>query len=341
MPDTLSKIAAASRQQIRRRDAIATRLLKALLGLWGGFGSWDDQAIVSSYAAKSAVLVDSALQSVRKNQRSYLSATFDVLGADVKHLPPELDAYPRSGTNSLDVYWRPAKQARYFLSEGADSDKAVAAAIDRLEALANTDVAAADRLEANNVYSQTPQIVGTRRIIHPERSAGGTCGLCMVAATRFYTVDELQPLHDRCQCTTLGITKGNDPGLKLNDEDLDRIYEAAGSKTAAGLKRVQIEINEHGELGPVLREQGEHFRDHRAAGAKPFKKTTAEAEPERWAKMRDNAMQTAREIRNRIASGDAFTTKTIGERTIRVDNEQSLQYNLDLIARMEQKLKAA
>jgi hypothetical protein len=51
-----------------------------------------------------------------------------------------------------------------------------------------------------------------------------------------------------------------DPGMSINREDLERLYEAAGDSTAArDLKRVRVQINEHGELGPVLTVRGQKF----------------------------------------------------------------------------------
>jgi hypothetical protein len=93
---------------------------------------------------------------------------------------------------------------------------------------------------------------GTRRVIHPELSKGGTCGLCVAASDRIYHVSELRAVHGRCECTTLPIVGEQDPGHALNDLDLRRLYKHAGGTDAAGLKRTRYKILEHGELGPVL-----------------------------------------------------------------------------------------
>lgn len=101
------------------------------------------------------------------------------------------------------------------------------------------------------------QIIGWRRVIRPELSKHGVCGLCVVAATQWYTRKNLKAMHNLCKCETLPVTKSADPGLRWNAEDLrnnlDEIYGAAGGSTyGKKLKRVRVSVREHGELGPVL-----------------------------------------------------------------------------------------
>ena len=44
------------------------------------------------------------------------------------------------------------------------------------------------------------------------------------------------PMHNRCKCTVAPIVGSNDPGLKLNSDDLMTIYKAAG-KTSGRASR--------------------------------------------------------------------------------------------------------
>ena len=97
------------------------------------------------------------------------------------------------------------------------------------------------------------RIIGYRRIIHPEKSDGGVCGLCVAAANQVYRVTELLPIHNRCKCTIAPVTTAHDPGHTLNRDDLDKLYEHAGGTTSgAALKRTRYQIEHHHELGPVL-----------------------------------------------------------------------------------------
>ena len=59
-------------------------------------------------------------------------------------------------------------------------------------------------------------------------------------------------MHNNCKCTVAPITANNDPGLKLNREDLDAIYRKAGSTSAADLKSVRVIMESHSEIGPIL-----------------------------------------------------------------------------------------
>lgn len=85
------------------------------------------------------------------------------------------------------------------------------------------------------------QVIGYRRVVHPELSKGGSCGLCLVASTRMYSRPDLKPVHDRCHCEVLPVTREHDPGDSLNRIDLGDLYDAAGDRNrAAPLKRVRV-----------------------------------------------------------------------------------------------------
>ncbi len=97
-------------------------------------------------------------------------------------------------------------------------------------------------------------VVGARRVIHPEASAGGTCGLCVAAATRKYKTSQLQPIHDRCKCTVLPIIKVGrneiDPGNDVNysDIDLDKAYKQLEGSTRSKLSNQRFVPGDDGKL---------------------------------------------------------------------------------------------
>jgi hypothetical protein len=125
------------------------------------------------------------------------------------------------------------------------------AAVKRLMDNANTD----GQIAMNSAATQRFHGSGVRkyrRVIHPELSKTGTCGLCAVAATNVFSTADLLPMHNNCKCTVAPITANNDPGLKLNREDLDAIYRKAGSTSAADLKSVRVIMESHSEIGPIL-----------------------------------------------------------------------------------------
>jgi hypothetical protein len=275
MPASLERLQKVSDTHAKSRQSLITELLKLLLGFWGDFDGWYDPTLVAGQSARSADLVAAATAKARRLARSYTQTVLSDMGGWPTKPPVQVDFYPRNGVGALDVYSRPATQFVYARSQGATVEDARKVAFDRLTALATQDVKLATRDEQRRLYMGSPKVIGYRRIIHPELSETGTCGLCVVASSRIYSTDELMPLHGpSCNCDTMPITAGDDPGLRINQDDLDRIYEAAGGNAAEDLVNTRITINEHGELGPVLWKQGDNFKTAKESGRPAFKKPT-------------------------------------------------------------------
>jgi hypothetical protein len=254
----------------RRRQSVTERLIRFLLGLWRDFDDWNDDDLVRARAARAGIYVESALGEMRRIARVYNLRVARELNAPVIDLPMMQDIYPRSLIDVLEVYQRPVQQYRWELRSGKTRTDARAAFEQRMRAIAELDVAAVNRDEANVVRAAAPQIIGYRRVIHPELSRTGTCGLCVVAADRFYKSDDLAAIHDECKCETVGFTEKADPALRLNRADLDEIYAAAGGNSSEELKRVRVAFREHGELGPILVHWDQHFRARAAVGRGPY-----------------------------------------------------------------------
>lgn len=166
-----------------------------------------------------------------------------------EYLPPSL------------AYGRVADGFRYQVTVRGDSEeKAQTKALARLAVVAETDVTLAVREQYRRSLGQM-RADGYRRILHPELSETGPCGLCVVAADRVYHSGDLLPLHARCCCEVLPIYGDLDPGLALNADDLRTLYEAAGGNRREVLRKVRVVLAEHGELGPILINGDQHFRD--------------------------------------------------------------------------------
>jgi hypothetical protein len=147
----------------------------------------------------------------------------------------------------------PAREAKVPASEPTGLVEPEKAAEDRLSRIVADDIALAARDQAREFLTKAvPRITNYRRVIHPELSTGGTCGLCAAASNRLYQVAELMPLHNRCNCTVLPIYGGIDLGEQINAQDLKLLYGLAGSTGRADLAKVRYQVDSHGELGPVL-----------------------------------------------------------------------------------------
>lgn len=98
-------------------------------------------------------------------------------------------------------------------------------------------------------------------MVHPELSEGGTCGLCIAAATRLYRKADLMPLHARCHCLPHVVLAGQeDLAQVINGMDLDELYAAIGATRREELVKTRVKVVQHGELGPVLVQEGHAFR---------------------------------------------------------------------------------
>lgn len=161
------------------------------------------------------------------------------------------------------VFERPAAVYRYARSQGAAAPDASGQAVIRIRTLVDDNLMLAQRLAQQQVMAAAavdldkapkdrPVIVGYRRVIHPELSRGGTCGMCIAASDRIYKIGTLMPIHANCKCTIAAVTEEHDPADDLNAVDLRALYGDAGGNTVAHLKRTRYQVDEHGELGPVL-----------------------------------------------------------------------------------------
>lgn len=158
---------------------------------------------------------------------------------------------------NVEVLNRPARVVRYLESKGASREQAEAVALKRLDALVDGNMMMAQRFAESEVINAAANlsgstVVGMRRIIHPELSRTGTCGLCIAASDRLYTVRELLPMHANCKCTSAPVTEEFDPADELNAVDLRQLYRDSGGTSRAHLKRTRYKVDEHGELGPTL-----------------------------------------------------------------------------------------
>jgi hypothetical protein len=146
------------------------------------------------------------------------------------------------------------------------------AARERAEAVADLDSQLVVSRQSQKSYAAQRDVIGYRRVLHPELARTGSCGLCVAASTVSYHKQDLLPIHARCSCTTAPVYDAADVGDALNAIDLEQIYRDAGAhpkaeraafgRTTFGrdLKRVRYQVDDHGELGPILNPHGVKVR---------------------------------------------------------------------------------
>lgn len=245
--------------------------------------SWYSPEWTEATAVRAAQVSRQAQQVAGMAAAKYMDlvlAEFDgipesALGSDVRsdgassiELPDDIRDFPAD-----EVWERPGGTFRWNDARGVEGDGAEDRAVLRAELMADMELQLAERsamqqvMLTTNERAGTAVITGWRRVVHPELSTGGVCGLCLVAADRVYSVEDLLAVHERCKCTVVPIADGEDPGLVLNREDISAIYKSAGGTSAQALAKIRFKIVEHGELGPVLRQEGQASRTAADAAA--------------------------------------------------------------------------
>lgn len=276
--------AASAEAIIAARDRASAHAKQAIGKLWATVNPYSDKD-VAEFAAQAARIMGSAqsaaarVAAVAQTQQlaamgvkaaSTQSVPVDVRAKSAKvvngklvlHRPDVTVGY--AGDNAkvsaadmttAAVFERPAETYRYALSQG-DTDANEQSVI-RISSLVDDNLMLAQRLAQQQVISNAARstkakITGYRRVIHPELSRSGTCGMCIAASDRIYHVSELMPIHAHCKCTISAVTEDHDPADDLNTVDLNQLYREGGGTSAAHLKRTRYQVDEHGELGPVL-----------------------------------------------------------------------------------------
>lgn len=244
--------------------------------LWRKVDPYDGRAVQEFSEAAAQIVLAAQAQAVSLTAATQLAYLSEV-GVDLEFVPEVPDevrmfgereskyAKPKNvkvgGKTVLrlpveEIFNRPAREYRAKVAGGMPEDKALEHSVNRAKIFMGTNVSLAEREATRQMFEEanrkSQQVTGWRRVIHPEASTTGVCGLCLAASDRIYGVEDLKPIHDHCNCEVLPITVDNDPGDELNIQDLRKLYDVAGGTAAKHLGKVHYKVDEHGELGPVL-----------------------------------------------------------------------------------------
>ncbi|MGH1563042.1 hypothetical protein [Mumia sp. DW29H23] len=287
--------------------------------LWEQFQDWYSTALVAALAAEVANLSQAAQDATQGLYGQYVANVIAALRGTSVQIP-SIDLPPvRNGVDLSLVHTRPAEAYRRAIAVGKTEDQARQAAVLRAGGLVTSDIL----LVGRSTQVETMRgldVARYRRVIRPELSETGTCGLCIAASDRIYRRGDLMPIHPpSCQCTTLPIVGDDDPGLSLNREDLERLYADAGSTAADDLRKTRYTVNEHGEFGPVLTKAGDAFRGPT--------EVALEDDPDRAARMLDKLLPVLDTLEQRAAAGE--------------DVSGPLAYQRNLVARLRRITESA
>jgi len=226
---------------------------------------WYDHAAISVVAAAAGQAVRAAAQTAASMTSAYLTRVLRemITTGTVTSRTMRVSDPLRFGVASwASPYGRVADTVRFELASGRALDDAIRIGLQRADVMVRTDLALARRLQSRDSLQAAPRVFFYRRVVHPELSRTGTCGLCIAAADRKYNISDLMPLHQRCKCTVLPITSGSDPGGAFDqDEKFAEAYGMALSNRAKDLKEVRVRYEWNNELGPTLSD-AEHRSTH-------------------------------------------------------------------------------
>lgn len=317
-PDQATQVLALVKADAAIRETLTAQAISVAEQSAKAFTGWYDTAAITKWATDLATHIESIQRVLAQSTDAYLARVLSLLtGGRVAGVGRVDVTGLRQGVTHAGAYGRAADVYRWQQSQFDAAarglltdvgplnpptlDDPIAAAINRVIAVADMDAQLAFRAQSQKVMTNAATqgiVTGYRRVIHPEESRGGTCGLCVVASDRLYHAKDLLPIHARCHCTVLPVVGEQDPGSTLNRSDLNRIYQDADNSTAGDkLKRTRYQIDEHGELGPVLNRAGARVRTARQA--------ERDTNPTRQAKTPEQLRADVQRIRDGLAPAEA------------------------------------
>lgn len=247
----VDQAAAAATATAGRATAYAAQLLQQ-------FSGWYSPAEIEAMSAELAALSINAQSAVSSMMAEYVAQTVSLLtGRPVA--TPRLDPpLIRNGVPLEVVHQRPITAYRVEYADSRSTAAALDAAIERELQILEDDIMLAIR-ESEMSAMEDLEVTHYRRVLRPERSKSGSCLLCVAASLQVYSIEDLLPIHNGCQCIVMPVVDGQDPGDELNEEDRRRAYKEAGTTNKGDLRKLRVKVREHGELGPVLTDAGHRF----------------------------------------------------------------------------------
>jgi hypothetical protein len=219
---------------------------------WSGLGTYNKSDVPR--------FLNRALPIVAAGQARAVALTNAYLGRQIGTGPQGVDvaalggAAVRNGADPTTVYTRPFITVWAALGNGDDLQQAIDSGYARVTSTADMDVALSMRdsmlafgfaLALSDPGGQS-QIVAWRRV-----AESSCCEYCQMLDGVHTGPSQPQPLHNRCGCTAEPITRAT---ADAHPSILDGLLLGL-----AGAVIGQTLIQEHGELGPVITQNGDSF----------------------------------------------------------------------------------
>lgn len=220
---------------------VRARVLRYVEAAYGSLDSWRDTDI-ERFVAQVVPVIEGGQLRVAALTDAYLSRIASaVLEADIAPLGiPRAAVVAVRGVPTADVYARVGPTVWRALGDGRSLTDATRSGLTRALASAQTDLQLAKTHAIAYGTEHSPHVSGFARV--PD---GGACDLCLLAGDNTYSRGDLMPIHERCACDVEPLF-GDD-------------QRVASPNPPAPESDVEVDVADHGELGPVLVVAGQHF----------------------------------------------------------------------------------
>lgn len=278
-------------------ESVKERAAQAAAVAWEALEpSWYDVIASMALASEMAQMSTAGQDIIAGAAQQFVGNVVALMRGTRVEIPRVSLPAPRREADPKLVQYRPAEAYRRAVATGKTHEEALRAAIGRAEAVQLADLSLRER-DAQQETMKALGIARFRRIVRPELSETGSCGLCIAASDRVYYVAELMPIHPpSCKCKTMPIVGDEDLGISLNAVDLKQLYADAGSNKGEDLRRTRYKVAQHGEYGPTLVKQGDSFRGPDSVAL--------EDDPARAGRMLAKTLPVLAGLEQRAASGE-------------------------------------
>ncbi|MGH3881947.1 MAG: hypothetical protein ACRDSN_19230 [Pseudonocardiaceae bacterium] len=253
------------------RRALSGRLASILLRMFNSLGSWH-RPDAQRFAQRAVPMVEGAQQALAALTSNYVaSAASEVLRRPVA--PPGIPHNASARLRLVDpteTYQRPFVDAYTALAQGDPLDQALGKARLRLREVAEGDMqqtyAESSRAAMRGLPGDTRPTGWRRVLIGPEN-----CAMCVIASTQRYHIEDLNPIHPRCDCQVRPIY-GPIAEQVIEPVLLEKVHAAVFELTgqvdrgarAPDYRHIMTRIvHRHGELGDVIARPGDRFQGPR------------------------------------------------------------------------------
>lgn len=233
------------RAQADRVAQVRRAVVSTVQRSWVSLDDYRDADIARWVRAVSPVVQAGQIRTAALTDAYLAAYRSEITGGSVRPVgvPVEV-AIGARGIPTAEVYARMGPEVWSRLANGLTIDQAIQAGLARAVKVAATDMQLAKTHAADYVMSADDTVTSYRRVVN-----GKTCSLCISAADRTYYRGNLLPIHPGCDCGIQPVYGERPPVVNTSAELAD--------------DRGDIEINHHGELGPVLTVSGQHFEGPR------------------------------------------------------------------------------